>query len=267
MDVPTGDIESHRQTVTHLQKYHDRVLTADEATPLSRFSNLPYLETTEWGFKCNWCNKTLQSFDQLEGHLVGKEHTRFCSKVDIPPYGSAGHLEFAASYVQQYGNNPYARLVHWPDCIVDEGQHWVCRMCKNLKFQTQKLVNDHLRDATHVKRNLELGRRAWDPLGETDIGSSQWPEYITQDDVHWKCSLCSKKFNSEQTLEKHLVHSKHINKVAIWRKGMGVEHTPSVNGLASCYLCMSHFDQSVEDHNRSLQHICATYCREVDGFA
>ncbi len=223
--------------------------------------SLPYVEATQWGFKCLWCDRMMHSADQMDMHLHGKEHSRRCINSGISPYGDPDHEAEAIAYVQLYGHDPYARLAHWPDCIEASGQFWVCKLCKDgkKKYQTQRDVNDHLSEESHIRH------MAGDYLSSgTNSPNQEWPACVVQDGHFWKCTRCNLKFNSPQGVEAHLVHPRHVKRAA---PASNQTHEWS-DTLLGCYLCMDFYDKLVEDdHMSSLGHICAMYCITVDGFA
>ena len=235
-----------------------------------------YVESLPDGsYRCMWCDgRSLTCAETLEMHLRGKEHTKRCANSSIPPYGSDGHFTEANRYVAEYGHDPYARLKHWPQCIVEEGMFYVCRCCGSRKYQTQRAVNDHLAEQSHIHRAGRFddespvrqavassspalaGTRYDSRLDVMDITSGYastssvepvvtstspmysspadappafiggpswmevadrtWPTCIIADGdgYHWRCTVCSKKFNCNAGVDAHLVHPKHISRMS-----------------------------------------------------
>lgn len=269
VSVPADQLQIHRTSATHLGNF--RLRTENPVNfPASNFptneenppwASLPYVETTQWGYKCLWCQRMMQTGDQMDMHLNGKEHSRRCINSGISPYGDPTHEKEATEYVRMYGHDPYARLAHWPDCIEESGQFWTCRVCKDgkKKYQTQRDVNDHLRDESHISR-ASYDYQSSGP----GTPSNEWPDCIVKDGHFWKCTLCNNKFNAPQTVEIHLEHPKHLKRVARTNHQFADSSFES-DETEGCYLCMDLYDD--DDHLSSLGHICAMYCTTVDGFA
>jgi len=264
-----------------------------------------YVDITPLGFyRCLWCESSqLQSSEVLEMHLRGKDHTKRCYNSSISPYGSETHLQEVTEYVKLYGHDPYARLQPWPECIVEEGIFYVCRCCGNRKFQTQRAVNEHLLEASHIDRAGRFddvspmrqrppsdNHQAASPATSSDawMRDPAWPDCIVDDEdgMHWRCSLCAKKFNAHGIVDAHLEHPKHLAKL----KGGGEFGQPSLGDLdpirerarelqrmerlathidpvrRECRLCERRFESGKEtdDHVEDLGHLSAFYEFLVD---
>ena len=139
-------------SVDELEKFLDSdPEPMDDSGPSSKYpANIQAF--ADGSFKCHWCEKLLFGDEQLEGHLQGKEHRKKCLNSDISPYGMPDHFKQVEEYVSAYGHNLYARLRHWPVCIVETAYDWACEVCKK-RFQTQASVNQHLEDPEHVSRS------------------------------------------------------------------------------------------------------------------
>ena len=208
-NTEVSDSETHRVSDEHLDNYrkYKKLYPANIAGK------------SLGAFSCLWCNKTLTCTEILEAHLQGKEHSKRCANSGIPLYGQPGHFEHVAEYVRLYGNDPYARLVHWPPTIVDSGMFWTCTEC-GTKFHTQKAVNDHL-DLGHTVRPLiAVPKSATKYTQQVHEGQPEKFVYPQLDDAlpfitTGECSLCNSKFSTstkihEQELE-HLINWATLN--------------------------------------------------------
>ena len=250
-------------------------------------------------FQCLWCDsKQLACADILEAHLRGKDHNKRCGNSGISPYGSASHNQEATDYITLYGSDPWARLKHWPTCIVEKGMYWECVKCAKKKFQTQRAVNDHLQDRSHFlqdqatadlqseevpSENQEL------PPQEPWERDPSWPAYIVDEQQYWMCILCTKKFNAKSTVEQHLKHPRHLSKLTPSAPtavphlpGQPVNPTVREKALAKdrrerfgsfiniekkeCFLCEKSFGSisQVEDHFHDLLHLANWYESTID---
>ena len=246
-------------------------------------------------FQCLWCDsKQLASLDFVEAHLRGKEHTKRCVNCGISPYGSSAHCQEAAEYISLYGMDPWARLKHWPACIVERGMFWECSQCGGKKFQTQRAVNEHLLEKIHnhqvqqvhqvqdllmmssqdipVRLPMSTEDTPREFIWQRDAG---WPACIVEDGEFWRCTLCKKRFNSNSTVDAHLKHPRHVASAS-------VENSVRARALAKdrleklgrsinierkeCYLCERSFGSisEVEQHFQDLHHIANWYESTTD---
>lgn len=264
----------------------------------SRFP-LYVTELPDGSFKCLWCDsKQLACAEILEAHLRGKDHNKRFGNSGISPYGVASHNREATDYITLYGCDPWARLKHWPACIVEKGMYWECVKCANKKFQTQRAVNDHLQDRSHFLQDQAtldllseevLSENRQSPSQETWERDSSWPACIVDDQQFWMCILCTKKFNARSTVEQHLKHPRHLSKIT----PAGPAAVPPLHGRAinatvrekalakdrrerfgsfiniekkECFLCEKSFGSisQVEDHFNDLVHLANWYESSID---
>lgn len=255
-------------------------------------------------YRCLWCDaKLLASEDQLVAHLQGKEHTKRCANSGISPFGAPDHDAEVTLYVAEYGHNPYARMKHWPACIQENDMYWACTVCGNKKFQTQRGVNDHLIESSHIERsNRSTGDHAMAETGSPISGTrtpKQWPQCIVDDGDFWSCTVCGKKFNSEAVVDDHLQHPKHVQRVAYQAQVLEAAFAPVAQTAApkdrfsavkeqaatkqrlerlarfidfdtkACSLCEEKFEsvRDTENHIDDLIHIAHNYEFTIDNIA
>lgn len=288
-EVPESQIAAHRESVIHLENFR---------ASLGFGVKWPACVDVhpDGSFACRWCKKQLVSGEMLEAHLRGKEHSKRLANSGIPMYKCPGHMEHVAEYVRLYGDEPYARFAHWPDTIVDAGLFWECRACVGKrKFHTQAAVNEHLVGHTKTEGNeAEVGGFVKEPpltvkSEETPIRTENapssswfernphWPSHIVshEDGVHWSCELCGKKFNSNEGVDAHLVHPKHVARAS----GMTGVREVAITQLRQrelgrfvdrarreCFMCETQFasEREMDDHIDDLLHLRNYYAFTVD---
>lgn len=288
--IPESEIATHRASDEHLNNY--RLYLGPSSWPANVHP------AKDGGFRCTWCDKLLLGRDQLIGHLMGKEHNKRCQNSSIVPYGEDGHDAQVAEYVANYGNDPYARLKHWPVSIEDLGQFWICRLCggERKKFQTQSAVNEHLNSSSHIALSSHgtapMAPAATvspkRPMDTSPARGAGWPECIALDDAYfWKCRLCNKQFNSPEHVEAHLSSDRHKSKMgraALSPTGNFELFETSIQQKArakmdrremgrwidrdrlECGLCVRKFSslKEADHHFDELDHLCQWYTESIE---
>jgi hypothetical protein len=200
--------------------------TAATETPSS--SSLPvYVHVDEEGcLVCKFCQKKAWDEGMMETHLQGKEHAKKCSSRGLPLYGEPRHVDEAKAYIYEYGYDEYARLSHWPECILDGGMTWNCTQC-NKKFPTQAGVNEHLKEPNHTGRSTGPPPPARPAVR---VPSRSAPRLVPPSDapvlvpppppgvpsIPLSCQICLVDFNDPDTYDRHVKTLAHIN-LARWR--------------------------------------------------
>ena len=274
-DLLTGDNIPQR----HSPESYPSLTDAEETSvdELERFLDEPRAQVSSYpvnvqvysdsSYRCIWCDKKFFGEEQLESHLTSKGHRTRLINMDISPYGMDSHYQEVEDYVANYGHNLYARLKQWPECIEETPNDWYCALCRK-HFQTQRSVNMHLEDVQHGETYPRMEDEWQRP--------SHWPSCIVADGIYWKCELCNKKFNSDEYVDQHLQHERHLSRVReppVTRAAGGstdnrrvqAESKQMIERLAQfisfedrkCRLCNSHFDtlRETENHADDLSHI------------
>ena len=136
-------------------------------------------------YVCTLCDIKTPSMTIMEGHLVGREHTRRLSYLD---------------------NNEHVEE-NLPEHVVWDNQisYYKCTLC-DAKGATLEILDRHLNGKEHTRRLSYL---------QPNVNTEQLPDHVMYEETtqYYVCTLCDAKAATLYIMEGHLTGAKHLKRV------------------------------------------------------